>query len=57
MKPSARNFVAKHMNTYNRPSVVENKRQKWLDEQHAKQVDEWDEDAVYRDDEEGHYQC
>jgi len=56
MSVKSRNFVAKHMNTYNRPQVVENKRQKWLDEQHAKQVDEWDEEAVYRDPEEGHYQ-
>jgi hypothetical protein len=26
------NFVAKHMNTYNRPSVVLDKRSKYLDD-------------------------
>lgn len=51
-----RNFVAK--NSFNRSGSGqhENKRQKWIDEQHAKQVDEWDEELVYSDEEEGHYQ-
>ena len=53
---SARNWVAKHMNTYNRGGEHENKRQKWIDEQHARQVSDWEEDILVRDDdEEGHY--
>lgn len=44
-----RNFVAKHMNTYNRSSVEENKRQKWIDEQHARQIEEWEEELVTED--------
>ncbi len=43
------NFVAKHMNTYNRASVEENKRQKWIDEQHARQINDWEEELVVDD--------
>lgn len=51
-----RNYVAKNMNTFNRASVEENKRQKWIDEQHARQIDDWEEElVVHDDDEEGHY--
>lgn len=50
MHMRSRNFVAKHMNTYNRSSVEENKRQKWIDEQHARQMDEWEEELVVSDD-------
>lgn len=47
---SARNFVAKHMNTYNRPCVEENKRQKWIDEQHSRQIDDWEEELLVDED-------
>jgi hypothetical protein len=35
-----RNLVAKHMNTYNRPAVELDKRQKYLDDEHEKEVQE-----------------
>ncbi len=44
-----RNFVAKNMNQFNRGGQHENKRQKWIDEQHSRQVDEWDEELVMED--------
>ena len=33
-----RNFVAKHMNTYNRSSVVLDKRNKMLDDEYEKEM-------------------
>ena len=35
-----RNFVAKHMNTFNRSSVVENKRDKHLDDLYDQEIEE-----------------
>lgn len=34
------NFVAKHMNTFNRSSVVEDKRDKHLDDLYDQELDE-----------------
>lgn len=34
------NFVAKHMNTFNRSSVVENKRDKHLDDLYDQELNE-----------------
>lgn len=44
-----RNYVAKHMNTYNRASVVPNKRAKHLDNLYEQEVVE----ALEDDDERG----
>lgn len=39
------NLVAKHMNTYNRPSVELNKRNKHLDDAYEKELEEELEDS------------
>lgn len=36
----SRNFVAKHMNTFNRSSVVEDKRDKHLDDLYDQELSE-----------------
>lgn len=60
-----RNLVAKHMNTYNRSSVVPDKRDKYLDDlaererQYSTVSDvpenEWPDEGVYKLDEEIHF--
>jgi hypothetical protein len=40
MQKPTRNFVAKHMHTYNRPQVVQNKRNKQLDDVYEREADE-----------------
>lgn len=37
---SNRNFVAKHMNTFNRSSVVEDKRDKHLDDLYDQEIED-----------------
>lgn len=41
---NTRNLVAKHMNTYNRSSVVQDKRDKYLDDIHEQEMEQEEED-------------
>jgi hypothetical protein len=43
-----RNYVAKHMNTYNRASVVQDKRSKHLDDVYEEEMNQALEDADER---------
>lgn len=40
MSSNNRNYVAKHMNTFNRSSVVKDKRDKYLDDLYDEEINE-----------------